>query len=644
MQGIDLFQDKAIELEQFRQYTETPAREVRHQPDCAKVFLEMAVIARDEPEVVDFYAGIIRKYKKTIPSSLDEYRPVLSLKVALSKDLGLISPEKAQQQREDLDDGSLIYHEAQLFFRLFRSVIPAEKIPTDKDAKKRTPRKVFQPDISEVLIRESESGQLYLPQLLGRYRKPPKIPCIANEDISQSPKTIYGQLKIKFPTIFESVSKTVDDQPKILEPDTDPQKSLAHSVDDDEMLDFSSGVFKPIEAPAPESLVADQDEISKTEPLSDENPWEDNEIPELTEDLVDEEDLLTPELEASSAAPDPIPHLASLPQKPKVTKVNASKRRRDRTDQSGGDEDLVRVYLKEIGKHPLLTKEDEIELAQKIEAGKRAELQLAENIEALDALQHRELRRIVREGKLAEKQFINSNLRLVVSIAKKYQASGLPLLDLIQEGNTGLIHGIEKFDWRKGFKFSTYGTWWIRQAIARGIANTGRVIRLPVHVGEMLAKVQRVEAELKRMGIDPSVEMIAESLNVKPEKVTEMLGLVSEPVSLNKSLTDDARSNTIGDLVPDVSSNDDYEKADMSDLPEMIRAAFDQVLGEREKVILIMRYGLLDGKPLDFKTIGKSINLSHERARQIHNKALDKLRGSSSRTALHSFVDFSDAV
>ena len=168
---------------------------------------------------------------------------------------------------------------------------------------------------------------------------------------------------------------------------------------------------------------------------------------------------------------------------------------KDRVDRD--EEDLVRLYLTDIGQYALLTKDDEVRLAKAIEAGKEAQVELAEQEKTLSPTKKRELKRAAKEGETAERAFVQSNLRLVVSIAKKYQASGLPLLDLIQEGNLGLMHAVEKFDWRKGFKFSTYATWWIRQAITRGIANTGRTIRLPVHAGDTLARLQKARSRLE---------------------------------------------------------------------------------------------------------------------------------------------------
>ncbi|MFZ9421784.1 MAG: sigma-70 family RNA polymerase sigma factor, partial [Ilumatobacteraceae bacterium] len=194
---------------------------------------------------------------------------------------------------------------------------------------------------------------------------------------------------------------------------------------------------------------------------------------------------------------------------------------KDRIDRD--EEDLVRLYLTDIGQYVLLTKDDEVRLAKEIEEGKAAEKQL-ENSARMSATRKRELRKVVRLGTRAERQFVQSNLRLVVSIAKKYQASGLPLLDLIQEGNLGLMHAVEKFDWRKGFKFSTYATWWIRQAITRGIANTGRTIRLPVHAGDTLARLQKARSRLElKFGRPATLAELAAEVEMPEDKVTEAL-------------------------------------------------------------------------------------------------------------------------
>ena len=197
------------------------------------------------------------------------------------------------------------------------------------------------------------------------------------------------------------------------------------------------------------------------------------------------------------------------------------------------EEDLVRLYLTDIGQYPLLTKDDEVRLAKAIEGGNEARTKLESDGTGLPQAKRRELRRVAQEGVNAQRTFVQSNLRLVVSIAKKYQASGLPLLDLIQEGNLGLMHAVEKFDWRKGFKFSTYATWWIRQAITRGIANTGRTIRLPVHAGDTLARLQKARARLElKLGRPATLSELSAEVEMPEDKVTEALRFAAEPLSL----------------------------------------------------------------------------------------------------------------
>jgi len=204
------------------------------------------------------------------------------------------------------------------------------------------------------------------------------------------------------------------------------------------------------------------------------------------------------------------------------------------------EEDLVRLYLTDIGQYPLLTKEGEVRLAQQIEAGIEGRAEMSAKGDSLTPARKRELKRNIKRGEEAERTFVQSNLRLVVSIAKKYQASGLPLLDLIQEGNLGLMHAVEKFDWRKGFKFSTYATWWIRQAITRGIANTGRTIRLPVHAGDTLARLQKARSRLElKFGRQATLAELSAEVEMPEEKVTEALRFAAEPLSLSEPLRED---------------------------------------------------------------------------------------------------------
>src|SRR5207342_3548165 len=266
-------------------------------------------------------------------------------------------------------------------------------------------------------------------------------------------------------------------------------------------------------------------------------------------------------------------------------------------------EDLVRLYLEDVGRHDLLTKDDEVRLAQAIEAGVVARNEL-EAAKKLTPTQRRTLRRGIRQGEEAHRQFVNSNLRLVVSIAKKYQASGLPLLDLVQEGNFGLIHAVDKFDWRKGFKFSTYATWWIRQAITRGIANTGRTIRLPVHAGDTLSRVQRGRARLELvLGRAPTVAEVAVEVDLPEDKVSEALRFASEPLSLSEQLREDGDAE-LGDLVEDRTAESPFEAAAASLLSESVDRLLSP-LDDREREVLWLRYGLDRGQPRTLEEVGE---------------------------------------
>ncbi len=292
--------------------------------------------------------------------------------------------------------------------------------------------------------------------------------------------------------------------------------------------------------------------------------------------------------------------------------------------RSGDDEDLVRLYLRDIGRHPLLTKEDEVALARQIEDGAAARATLAAPGHITPA-EKATLRRRVKRADEAQRRFVQSNLRLVVSIAKKYQASGLPLLDLVQEGNLGLIHAVEKFDWRKGFKFSTYATWWIRQAITRGIANTGRTIRIPVHAGDMLARLQktriRFEAQHGRM---PTDEELAELADMPVPKVREALRFAAEPVSLSEPLREEGDAE-LGDVVEDTGARSPFEVAADAMLPAEV-ARMLETLDVREREVLRLRYGLDRGEPRTLEEVGQAFGLTRERIRQIEARAMSKLR------------------
>ena len=288
------------------------------------------------------------------------------------------------------------------------------------------------------------------------------------------------------------------------------------------------------------------------------------------------------------------------------------------------DEDLVRLYLSDVGRHRLLTKEDEARLAQAAEEGREARAELDAGGK-LSPARARELRRLAQTGDAAVEAFVNGNLRLVVSIAKRYQASDLPLLDLVQEGNLGLIHAVEKFDWRKGFKFSTYATWWIRQAITRGIANGARTIRLPVHASDLLNQVTKARARLEaQLGRRPSVTELAADLDVGVERIVEILRHAMTPASLSEPLRHDSDAE-LGDLVEDLGAVSPSDAATVSLLPGLVKAMLAD-LDAREREIIELRFGLDRGEPRTLEEVGAHFGLTRERIRQIEARAMSKLR------------------
>jgi RNA polymerase sigma factor (sigma-70 family) len=289
------------------------------------------------------------------------------------------------------------------------------------------------------------------------------------------------------------------------------------------------------------------------------------------------------------------------------------------------DPDLVKLYLSDIGRYPLLTKDDEVRLAQAIEAGREAKASLSDPGVTISPARKRELRRTERAGGAAELAFTQSNLRLVVSIAKKYQASGLPLLDLVQEGNLGLIHAVEKFDWRKGFKFSTYATWWIRQAITRGIANTGRTIRLPVHAGDVVSSIQKTRSHLEStLGRKPTTDELAVETGLSHQVITDAVGWASEPRSLSEPLREDGDTN-LGDVVADPNAMSPVEHAAEALLADEV-ARMLAPLDDRESTVLRLRFGLDRGEPRTLEEVGEHFDLTRERIRQIEARAMSKLR------------------
>jgi len=298
-------------------------------------------------------------------------------------------------------------------------------------------------------------------------------------------------------------------------------------------------------------------------------------------------------------------------------------------------DDTIGLYLKEVGRVPLLTAEEEVELAQRIERGRLAREELARGNVTLR--RRSELQRLIEDGWAAREHLITANSRLVISVAKKYMGRGVPFLDLIQEGNIGLIRAAKKFDYRRGHKFSTYATWWIRQAVTRAIADQGRTIRVPVHMGDQINKLLRVQHQLtQRLGRDPSVEELANSLEVTPQKVETMIQVARRPLSL-ETPTDDEEDSVLGDFIQDEEAPAPDETATYN----LLREHLDTVLNSlppREVRILQLRYGLLDGQAYTLEEVGRKMGVTRERVRQIEAQALSRLRHPAIRRKLREYL------
>jgi len=298
--------------------------------------------------------------------------------------------------------------------------------------------------------------------------------------------------------------------------------------------------------------------------------------------------------------------------------------------------DLVRIYLREIGRVPLLTAEDEVELAKTIEAGLFAEEKLGGGFPMLGAM-HSDLVLLVGEGVRAKQRLIEANLRLVVSIAKRYIGRGLVFLDLIQEGNLGLIRAVEKFDYTRGYKFSTYATWWIRQAITRAIADQARTIRVPVHMVETINKLARVQRQLhQELGREATTDEIAAELGLEPERVAEIQRIAQEPVSLQSPIGEE--ESDLGDFIEDADAVVPIEAAAFIMLQDQLERVLDE-LAEREQRIIQLRFGLTYGHPRTLEEVGREFGVARERIRQIESKTLAKLRHPSRAQMLREYLD-----
>jgi RNA polymerase primary sigma factor len=303
--------------------------------------------------------------------------------------------------------------------------------------------------------------------------------------------------------------------------------------------------------------------------------------------------------------------------------------------------DPVRMYLKEIGKVPLLTAEQEVILAKAIEEGEAATAELDKSLNGAkkpSPTRLRELQRTERQGQLAKKKLIEANLRLVVSIAKRYVGRGMLFLDLIQEGNLGLIRAVEKFDYTKGYKFSTYATWWIRQAITRAIADQARTIRIPVHMVETINKLIRIQRQLLQdLGREPTPEEIGREMEFTPEKVREILKVSQEPVSLETPIGEEEDSH-LGDFIEDSDAVVPVDAASFILLQEQLDSVL-HTLSDREKKVIQLRFGLTDGHPRTLEEVGREFGVTRERIRQIESKTLSKLRHPSRSQKLRDYLE-----
>ncbi|MFW0771580.1 RNA polymerase sigma factor [Paenarthrobacter nitroguajacolicus] len=305
---------------------------------------------------------------------------------------------------------------------------------------------------------------------------------------------------------------------------------------------------------------------------------------------------------------------------------------------AGATADPVKDYLKQIGKVALLNAEQEVDLALRIEAGLFAEEKINADDGSMDPKLKRELEFVIHDGKRAKNHLLEANLRLVVSLAKRYTGRGMLFLDLIQEGNLGLIRAVEKFDYTKGFKFSTYATWWIRQAITRAMADQARTIRIPVHMVEVINKLARVQRQmLQDLGREPTPEELALELDMTPEKVVEVQKYGREPISLHTPLGEDGDSE-FGDLIEDSEAVVPADAVSFTLLQEQLHSVLD-TLSEREAGVVAMRFGLTDGQPKTLDEIGKVYGVTRERIRQIESKTMSKLRHPSRSQVLRDYLD-----
>ncbi len=411
---------------------------------------------------------------------------------------------------------------------------------------------------------------------------------------------------------------------------------IAYGTDSGEAVDSAP------EVPLPSTLAAIILEVApvQTQTLSTDTSTDDTEPDAETDVLVavPPQSRVVHHPEAEPEAPaEPVEPPAEALETAEAPERVEPRRAARAADTGGPSSDLFRQYLREIGRIPLLTAAEEVELARRVEAGLFAEEKLSNtpDVESQLAL---DLDKLVVMGRMAKRRLIEANLRLVVSVAKRYVGRGLTMLDLVQEGNLGLIRAVEKFDYARGYKFSTYATWWIRQAMSRALADQARTIRVPVHVVELINRVVRVQRRmLQERGYEPTPEEVAAHLDLAPERVSEVLRLAQEPVSLHAPVGEED-DVALGDLIEDGDATSPVESAAFLLLREHLEAVLS-TLGERERKVVQLRYGLADGRPRTLEEIGRIFGVTRERIRQIESKTLNKLRDHAFADQLRGYLD-----
>ena len=426
---------------------------------------------------------------------------------------------------------------------------------------------------------------------------------------STAKKTAKAASQTKAPkktTARKSTAKPKDDEP----------------VDDDEVMIDEEDI----------DLDDDLDDVDDHDRLDDEEDDEHNADDDAVDDEDDDEEEPKPEEPKAKGA------FVVRDDDDDETLAPTGKNPKRRVVTSGATADPVKDYLKQIGRVSLLNAEQEVDLSERIEAGLYAQHLLDTEGDTLDFKRKRELKWAASDGKKAKDHLLEANLRLVVSLAKRYTGRGMLFLDLIQEGNLGLIRAVEKFDWKKGFKFSTYATWWIRQAITRAMADQARTIRVPVHMVEVINKLSRVQRQmLQDLGREPTPDELARELDMPVEKVQEVQKYGREPISLHTPLGEDGDSE-FGDLIEDTDAIAPSDAVAFSLLQEQFKQVLE-TLSPREAGVIKMRYGLEDGQPKTLDDIGRVYGVTRERIRQIESKTMSKLRHPSRSQTLRDFLD-----